>query len=192
MNNSVFAIWSGSASIVINRDLSEHHSRNGDLSATNRYVALCEDRRVIYTTHRLRCYVQDQVCGHSLVMDLDLDFFVSPTAREIERGAGRLESETYKCSSESEVRQFLEQRCGLSTSRKIPGVIVTHHDEAFQHWSDWIASGQCSGQFKVVHADAHADLGLECWNCKDLDWSYLLTEFLSLSNQERLETALRG
>jgi hypothetical protein len=68
---------------------------------------------------------------------------------------------------------------------------VVHHDEVFKHWFDWIEAKSCSVPFRVVHADAHADLGSDPWGCKDRDWSYLLTEFLLIPDHERSKAALR-
>ncbi len=113
------------------------------------------------------------------VLDLDLDFFVFPTAH-FRSGRLRLPEPQYSCSRPEEVERFLEQQCGLSKSRKIPGRLCVDHDEAFDTWKEWIAKGEIEAPFDVDHVDAHADLGLG-----DSSWVYLLTEILALPVEER-------
>ena len=60
------------------------------------------------------------------------------------------------------------------------GAEVVHHDDAFWTWKRWIAEGQLSTPFRVVHVDAHADIGLG-----DAGWKYLLTELLALPVEQR-------
>lgn len=76
---------------------------------------------------------------------------------------------------------FLEQQCGLNTSRKIPGRIVRHHDEAFLFWRELILKGLLKVPFEVVHIDAHADLGLG-----DASWVYIMGEILHMPIDERM------
>jgi hypothetical protein len=113
------------------------------------------------------------------VLDLDLDFFVTPTHHWTDH-PGRLPETEFKCASPSEVEHFLEHQCGLSKSRKIPGRLCVQHDEAFYTWREWIEAGLISAPFDVFHVDAHADMGLG-----DPSWVYLLSEVLALPVSKR-------
>ena len=81
---------------------------------------------------------------------------------------------------EKEVRQFLEQNLGLSQSRKIPGRIVSDHNEALFFWEELINNKKLSDPFDVVHVDSHADLGLG-----GAAWSFLQKSFLTLPVDSR-------
>jgi len=91
------------------------------------------------------------------VLDLDMDFFLSgpcPLARPGERPP----DETASSWSEGEVRSFLENNCGLSRERPIPGRIFDTHDLALDFWQDMMKSGRLSVPFACVHVDTHSDL----------------------------------
>ena len=75
---------------------------------------------------------------------------------------------------------YLAERCGLSTTRKLPGAAFGEHIDAFWTWDRWIREGKLTVPFEVAHVDAHADLGL-----RDSSWVYLLTELLGLPPTER-------
>lgn len=94
------------------------------------------------------------------VLDIDLDFFLDKIARDEAIRGRRLKDGEFKPWTAHAVREFLETNCGLSTSRKIPGKYVEHHDEAFYWWRELIRDGKLSKPFEVVHVDAHADLGV--------------------------------
>src|SRR5215469_2488049 len=111
------------------------------------------------------------------VLDLDLDFFVWPIARDITDEGHRLDPREYHTRTEIYVRSFLESRCGLSTTHPIPGRCVVNHVEAFPAWREWITRGSLSKRFDVVHVDAHADLGAGSWNPSP---RYFETELLRL------------
>ena len=49
------------------------------------------------------------------VLDLDLDFFLNGVAYFKDDDGKRLDSKFYKPWSQSQVRSFLEQKCGLSS-----------------------------------------------------------------------------
>ena len=92
------------------------------------------------------------------VLDLDLDFFLNDVVTlpyDI-----RPDSKIYKPWNEDDVVNFLEMNCNLSKESKIPGQIVTTHDEVFYIWRDLIASEELNQPFNVTHIDAHADLGM--------------------------------
>lgn len=58
------------------------------------------------------------------------------------------------------VYDFLEKNLGLSQDHKIPGRIVTGHNESLLFWKQLIEGKKLSTPFEVVHVDSHADLGL--------------------------------
>ena len=74
----------------------------------------------------------------------------------------RLDEEDYGSSvwSVDKVRQFLERNLGLSKTYKIPGRIVSGHNQALFFWEELIESGKLREPFDVVHVDSHGDLGL--------------------------------
>ena len=116
------------------------------------------------------------------VLDLDMDYFMTEIANTPFSCKERLAEEDYGNSvwSEEEVRQFLEQNLGLSKTHKIPGRIVSGHNESLFFWKELIDSKKLSDSFDVVHVDSHADLGLGDASC-----SFLQSEFLTLSIDSR-------
>lgn len=93
------------------------------------------------------------------ILDVDLDFFLDKIDRDNRSDGPRLKDDEYKPWSEAEVRVFLENRCGLSRSKRIPGKFIVNHHEAFFWWRELLQSGKLTKPFEVVHVDAHADLG---------------------------------
>ena len=91
------------------------------------------------------------------VLDLDMDFFLSgpcPMAAYGERPAADAASSW----READVRAFLEERCGLSRARRIPGAVFETHDRALDFWAREIAAGRLTAPFECVHVDTHSDL----------------------------------
>ena len=115
------------------------------------------------------------------ILDLDLDFFVWPIERDRAEDEPRLDEKEFAPQSAEQVREFLEKRCGLSTTRPIPGRFVVHHVDAFTTWRDWLGNGALSQPFDVVHVDAHADLGAG-WNQSA---KFYETELLALPLEQR-------
>lgn len=113
------------------------------------------------------------------ILDLDLDFFVTPI-HHWQASEERLSSSEYLCANAAEVEEFLEEQCGLSKSHRIPGRFIEEHDAAYDTWRDWIAAGSLMVPFEVVHVDAHADMGLG-----DSSYIYLLEELLALPIEQR-------
>jgi len=113
------------------------------------------------------------------VLDLDLDLFISEPAYWPD-GRDRLCSDEYQVWSNEVVTRFLEVQCGLSTSKPIPGVVVTDHHEVFSVWCKLIEEGRLSTPFDVVHVDSHSDLGLG-----DGGWVYLLGDILHCPVEDR-------
>src|SRR5262245_690015 len=115
-----------------------------------------------------------------VVLDLDLDLFVDPTVYW-PRG-GRLADADHETDSHAEVAQFLEGQCKLSSRSPVLGYQVVDHDEAFFVWKRWLAQGLLRSPFVVLHADAHADLGMGAGG-----FEYLTTEHLALPIAQRAE-----
>jgi hypothetical protein len=90
-------------------------------------------------------------------LDLDLDFFLNKNAYYSGYDGGRLGSD-YKPWSISIVRQFLEDRCGLSMDAPVQGRIVESHDRVLDFWRTLIESNKLRIPFEVIHVDAHPDL----------------------------------
>lgn len=107
-----------------------------------------------------------------IVLDIDLDFFLDDI-RYSKSSKRRLKEKKYHPWSEDEVREFLEEKCGLSQTKKIPGRIVEDHDGAFLFWRELIEKEELKIPFEVIHVDAHADLGLG-----DNSWKYIMGEIL--------------
>lgn len=108
------------------------------------------------------------------VLDLDLDFFVSPTPVGWDTEPGeRLDGERFRVWAPDAVTQFLEEGLGLSTTARVPARVASTHDVAFETWKASVAAGQLIAPFDVVHVDNHADLGMG-----DAGWHYLTTELL--------------
>lgn len=116
------------------------------------------------------------------ILDLDMDYFMTEIANTPFSCEERLDEECYGDSvwTEEKVRQFLEHNLGLSKNNKIPGRIVSGHDEALFFWEELINRKRLSDPFDVVHVDSHADLGLG-----DASWSFLQSMFLTLPVESR-------
>jgi hypothetical protein len=110
-------------------------------------------------------------------LNLDLDAFLDRVAHWVS-GDERREAESYNPWSEAEVRAFLEKQCHLTTSRRVPGRFVVHHDRAFDYWKELVARYQ--KQIDLIHVDAHADLGLG-----DASWVHIVSEHLRLAPDKR-------
>jgi len=116
-------------------------------------------------------------------LDLDLDFFLNENAYCRGCDGGRLGPE-YKPWSVSKVRQFLEDRCGLSPDAPIQGRTVESHDGVFDFWRTLIESSSLRLPFEVIHIDAHPDL----WIGGGL---YLMAELLHVDSELVLATLNR-
>lgn len=115
------------------------------------------------------------------ILDLDLDVFSWPVVHWPQTN-DRPSDEDHRVASGDDARHFLEAQCGLSACKKIVGKEVTDHDEAFFEWRTWIEQGTLTPPFSVIHADAHADMGMG-----DAGWCYLLSDLLALPLGKRRE-----
>lgn len=94
----------------------------------------------------------------SLVLDLDLDVFVSPVVNGNGDANYRAKSGEHQVVPEAEIMATLA-KLELSPDRKTPGAFFEHHREAYFFWRDLVNSGRLKVPFDVVHVDAHSDLG---------------------------------
>lgn len=98
-----------------------------------------------------------------IILDLDIDYFIKKVAFGIpESSHARLSEVEYGSElwQEYDIREFLESKLHLLTSKRIKGRVVTHHNEAIDFWEELIKDGNLTVPFNVVHIDSHADLGL--------------------------------
>lgn len=93
------------------------------------------------------------------VLDLDLDFFLDDCCPLAERGR-RPDERCATPWTEAAVVSFLENGLGLDATHPIPGRITETHDGALSFWKDRMDAELLEKPFSVVHADAHADLGI--------------------------------
>lgn len=86
------------------------------------------------------------------VLDLDMDYFMTEIANTPFSCKERLAEEDYGNSvwSAEEVRQFLEQNLGLSNTHKIPGRIVSGHNESLFFWEELINSKKLSDYWNTA------------------------------------------
>ena len=111
-----------------------------------------------------------------IVLDLDMDYFMEIVATNISfETTERLSEDEYGGSvwTECRVRQFLEQNLGLSKQKKLPGRVVTGHNESLFFWEQLIADKKLHVPFEVVHVDSHGDLGLGCPTAHFLQSAFL-------------------
>jgi len=91
------------------------------------------------------------------VLDLDMDFFLSAPC-PLAAYSQRPDEACAEAYSDEEVRRFLEEQCGLSKERPVPGAIFDTHDKALDFWDARLRDGSLKAPFEVVHVDAHSDL----------------------------------
>lgn len=91
------------------------------------------------------------------VLDLDMDFFLTDACPLAPKGERPPES----CAApyeDAEVIRFLEEQCGLSREKPVPGAIFDTHDKALDFWLARMSEGRLNAPFEVVHVDTHSDL----------------------------------
>lgn len=114
------------------------------------------------------------------VLDLDLDFFVYPVVRGSINARPRPSYVDNPCASVDQVREYLERKCGLSRTKKLPGRFCKKHDGAFYAWKKWLAKGTLDKPFEVAHLDGHSDLSFG-----DDSSGYILKTTLALPFDQR-------
>lgn len=91
------------------------------------------------------------------VLDLDMDFFLSAPCPLAPLGQ-RPPEDSAQPYSDEEVIRFLEEQCGLSREKPVPGAIFDTHDKALDFWKARIGEGALQTPFEVTHVDTHSDL----------------------------------
>lgn len=91
------------------------------------------------------------------VLDLDMDFFLT-TPCPLAKPGERPQEDCARPYSDEEVIRFLEEQCGLSRERRVPGAIFDTHDKALDFWAACLADGSLKEPFEVIHVDTHSDL----------------------------------
>ena len=91
------------------------------------------------------------------VLDLDMDFFLSGPCPLAEIGE-RPDESCADVWADEDVIRFLEEQCGLSREKPVPGLIFDTHDKALDFWQARIEDGSLTVPFDVVHVDTHSDL----------------------------------
>lgn len=91
------------------------------------------------------------------VLDLDMDFFLTDACPLAPLGERPSETcaEPYR---DEQIIRFLEEQCGLSCERPVPGAIFDTHDKALDFWLARMQKGELNAPFDVVHVDTHSDL----------------------------------
>ncbi len=91
------------------------------------------------------------------VLDLDMDFFLGGPCPMADMGK-RPANDAQQVWPPEKVREFLEKRCGLSRSSRIPGAVFITHDAALDFWQARMREGRLTAPFSCVHVDTHSDL----------------------------------
>ena len=91
-----------------------------------------------------------------LVLDLDLDVFVSPVSAWSD-DVSRPRDADYRVPTPAEASRWLHDRLLLPTATVLPGAVMADHGEAFFVWRDAIRAGQLETPFDLVHLQAHSD-----------------------------------
>jgi len=121
------------------------------------------------------------------ILDIDLDYFAQGALYFPDETAGRPPAEIFPPWDATEVEEFLEENCGLTKSKRIPGFLIETHDQAFYIWNELLDSKKLYAPFEVVHVDAHADLGLG-----DASYVYILKELLKYPPEKRVDYLCRS
>ncbi|MHC2068794.1 peptide arginase family protein [Bremerella sp. T1] len=93
------------------------------------------------------------------LLSIDLDYFVTPRCLFPLSGT-RPDDSQYQIRATNEIEEFLKTKCLLCSERPTAGIIAEDHDKAFDAIKKWIENGELKAPFRLVHLDAHADLGM--------------------------------
>ena len=93
------------------------------------------------------------------ILDIDLDFFLEDVSELADIGQRPVLLNQNPWNAER-VREFLENKCMLSSKSPIPGRIFPTHDCALVFWAQLIIENRLKKPFHVTHIDAHSDLGI--------------------------------
>lgn len=116
--------------------------------------------------------------SNTVILDLDLDFFLDRIAHFRSIRDGRLD-DSYKPWRNELVKVFLDEKCALQSSAPIPGKLLKHHDELFFILRQMFRDKRIDAPVHLVHVDAHDDLGC------DSSLEYVLTDYFNRSLEDR-------
>ncbi len=115
------------------------------------------------------------------VLNIDLDFFQDQSVYDrSDDPANRPDDDGIVPWAVGDVKDFLENT--LNVGMNNAGAVVQSHDEVFYEWKKLIQARELVVPFRVVHIDAHSDLGVVCQS-----WPYFHSEFLSIDVANRPE-----
>lgn len=117
-----------------------------------------------------------------IVLNIDLDFFLDNIPYGSGRDKGRKPSEEFKVWEEAKVIEFIEKNFSLRIDKKIRGRIIEHHEEAFYYLRELIINGELEIPFKLLHVDAHFDMGY----FPDGSWKYIVEVYLKKPYLEKI------
>jgi hypothetical protein len=118
---------------------------------------------------------------HLNILDIDLDFFLNNKHTNGSlTSLDRLEEENYRPWSYPMVKRFLEKKCCLVKTAKVPGKFFVRHGEVFHYLRQLQVENDFQLTFSIDHIDAHADLGLG-----DLSYKYIAEELLPKPVKDR-------
>ena len=125
-------------------------------------------------------------CGSSsrsvTILDIDLDFFVTPTVLGGPLPSRRPPVDRYRPWPVDDVRRFVEERLCIPRSRSVKGRFFEEHSKVY----DYLV-GRGMSDIKLVHCDAHADLG-----SGDSSFRYILEDLLALPVEARIAPRCGG
>jgi len=90
-----------------------------------------------------------------LILDIDLDFFVTPILQSWSIPTDRADPEQYRPLAWDSIQSFVETNLRLNRKTPIPGAVFENHVEAF----DFLVARK-ETQLHLIHLDAHSDLGM--------------------------------
>lgn len=96
----------------------------------------------------------------SVLLSIDLDFFVTPRPMLAAPATARLPEEDGQLVAEPAALGFLAQRCHLEPSSPRPGAVIRDHDEIVSVVEYCLEEQLLVAPLDLVHLDAHADMGM--------------------------------
>lgn len=89
------------------------------------------------------------------ILDIDMDFFLKDISKEHD---DRQDDNFPEKWNKDDIIYFLENNLKLNKKEKIPGFIITNHDEALIKWKYLIDNKKLNIPFDIIHVDSHSDL----------------------------------
>lgn len=109
------------------------------------------------------------------VLDIDLDFFVTPI-KHWGSSDERRDEDDCRVEDTADAIAYLESHCKMPTDSPSPGATFENHDELFDYGiANW------TEPVHLIHIDAHADIGGGLTSC----WHYVSTEYTHLNPRQR-------